>query len=92
VGDIRGLGLLWAVEFVADRQSKQPYPAEKGFSARVAQACAKRGVLVYPMQGSVDGISGDHILVAPPAVITQSQIEWSTEQVGEAIREAQQSE
>jgi adenosylmethionine-8-amino-7-oxononanoate aminotransferase len=91
VGDIRGLGLLWAVEFVADHQSKQPYPAEKGFSARVAQACAKRGVLVYPMQGSVDGISGDHILVAPPAVITPSQIEWSTEQVSEAIREAQQS-
>lgn len=92
VGDIRGLGLLWAVEFVADRQSKQPYPAEKGFSARVAQACAKRGVLVYPMQGSVDGVSGDHILVAPPAVITKNQIEWSTEQVGEAIREAQQSQ
>jgi adenosylmethionine-8-amino-7-oxononanoate aminotransferase len=91
VGDVRGIGLLWAVEFVANRESKEPYPAERGFSARVAQACAKRGVLVYPMQGSLDGISGDHILIAPPAIITEPQIDWSIEQVREGINEAQGS-
>jgi adenosylmethionine-8-amino-7-oxononanoate aminotransferase len=85
VGDIRGLGLLWAVEFVADRKSKQPFPPEHGFSARVAQASAKRGVIVYPMQGSVDGIAGDHILVAPPAIITEEQIQWSVARLREAI-------
>jgi adenosylmethionine-8-amino-7-oxononanoate aminotransferase len=85
VGDVRGIGLLWAVEFVADRKSKRPFAPEQGFSSRVAQASAKRGVIVYPMQGSVDGISGDHILVAPPAVITGEQIDWSIAQLQEAI-------
>lgn len=88
VGDVRGIGLLWAVEFVADRKTKRPFPAGQTFSARVAEACARRGVLVYPMQGSVDGISGDHVLVAPPAVITAEQIDWSVEQLREAISEA----
>ena len=48
----------------------------------------KRGVLVYPMQGSVDGISGDHLLIAPPAVITPEQISWSVEQLHQAIVES----
>jgi adenosylmethionine-8-amino-7-oxononanoate aminotransferase len=91
VGDVRGIGLLWAVEFVANRKSKKPYPVETAFSSRVAEACAKRGVLVYPMQGSVDGISGDHILIAPPAVITGEQVEWSVAQVIEAINQAQRT-
>src|SRR5215468_12566549 len=59
VGDVRGLGLLLAVEFVADKKTKDPFPAQKAFSARVGQIAAQRGVLVYPMQGCVDGISGD---------------------------------
>lgn len=88
VGDVRGIGLLWAVEFVSDRKSKQPFAPEQGFSSRVAQASAKRGVMVYAMQGSVDGVSGDHILVAPPAVITGEQMEWSVAQLQEAITEA----
>lgn len=88
VGDVRGIGLLWAVEFVSDRKSKQPFEPKQGFSSRVAQASAKRGVMVYPMQGSADGISGDHILVAPPAVITAEQIEWSITRLQEAITEA----
>jgi len=88
VGDVRGIGLLWAVEFVADRKSKRPFAPELGFSSRVAQVSAKRGVIVYPMQGSVDGISGDHILVAPPAVITPEQIDWCVAQLQEAVTEA----
>ena len=88
VGDVRGIGLLWAVEFVADRKSKRPFAPEQSFSSRVAQDSAKRGVMVYPMQGSVDGISGDHILVAPPAVITAEQIDWSVAQLQEAVTEA----
>jgi len=69
VGDVRGIGLLWAIEFVADRNTKRPFPADFGFSSKVGAAALKRGLLVYPMQGSVDGISGDHILLAPPAII-----------------------
>ena len=74
VGDVRGMGLLLAVEFVADKKTKEPFAADKNFAGRVGQLAAQRGVLVYPMQGSVDGISGDHVLVAPPAVIAHDQI------------------
>jgi len=91
VGDVRGIGLLWGVEFVADRASKSPFPVEQDFSGRVAAAALKRGLLVYPMQGSVDGVSGDHLLVAPPAVITPEQIAWSVDQLVASIREAQLS-
>lgn len=88
VGDVRGLGLLWGVEFVADRKSKRPFPAGENFAGRVGAAAMRRGLLVYPMQGSVDGVSGDHLLLAPPAVIAEDQIDWSVEQLAEAIREA----
>jgi adenosylmethionine-8-amino-7-oxononanoate aminotransferase len=88
VGDVRGIGLLWAVEFVADKSSKRPFPADQNFAGQVATATAKRGLLVYPMQGSVDGLSGDHILLAPPAIITQDQIAWSADQLRRAILEA----
>jgi adenosylmethionine-8-amino-7-oxononanoate aminotransferase len=91
VGDVRGIGLLWGVEFVADRASKSPFPAEQNFSGRVAAAALKRGLLVYPMQGSVDGVSGDHLLLAPPAVITPEQIAWSVDELAASIREAQLS-
>jgi hypothetical protein len=88
VGDVRGIGLLWAIEFVADKSTKRPFPSAQGFSGRVGAAALKRGLLVYPMQGSVDGTGGDHILMAPPAVITQEQVSWSVDQLASAIREA----
>ncbi len=88
VGDVRGLGLLWAVEFVADKSTRQPFPPERNFAGQVGAANLKRGLLVYPMQGSVDGVAGDHLLLAPPAVISSEQIDWSVEQLAAAIREA----
>jgi adenosylmethionine-8-amino-7-oxononanoate aminotransferase len=88
IGDVRGIGLLWSVEFVVDKSTKRPFPPDQTFSSRVASAALKRGLLVYPMQGSVDGISGDHILLAPPAIITKGQIAWGVEQLASAIREA----
>lgn len=92
VGDVRGIGLLWAVEFVADKHSRTPFAPETKFSAAVAAACIKRGVIVYPMQGSVDGTQGDHMLVSPPAVITSSEIDWAVSQVKEAIEEVSKSQ
>ena len=89
VGDVRGIGLLWAIEFVADKNTKRPFPADFGFSSKVGAAALKRGLLVYSMQGSVDGISGDHILLAPPAIINAEQISLSVEQLSSSIREAQ---
>jgi adenosylmethionine-8-amino-7-oxononanoate aminotransferase len=90
VGDVRGLGLLWGVEFVADKKSKRPFSPGENFAGRVGSASMQRGLLVYPMQGSVDGVSGDHLLLAPSAVITEDQIDWSVEQLAAAIREAKQ--
>jgi len=88
IGDVRGLGMLWGVEFVADNKTKAPFPQEKNFSSLVAQACLHRGLLVYPMQGSVDGVAGDHLLIAPPAVITAEQISWAVEQLRVAVKES----
>ncbi len=88
VGDVRGLGLLWGVEFVADKKTKAHFPPERNFAGRVGQACLRRGLLVYPMQGCVDGVAGDHLLIAPPAVISAEQIGWAVEQIRAAILES----
>ena len=87
VGDIRGIGLLMGIELVQDKSSKQPFDPKQNFAGRVGQAAAQRGLLVYPMQGCVDGTQGDHLLIAPPAVITRDQIDWATAQLREAIVE-----
>jgi len=87
VGDVRGLGLLWGVEFARDKKTKVPFPPEKNVAGLVGQACRQCGLLVYPMQGCVDGIAGDHLLIAPPAVITVEQIGWAVEQLHAAIGE-----
>ena len=87
VGDVRGLGLLWGVEFVPDKKTKQPFPSERNFAGLIGLGCLRRGLLVYPMQGCVDGVSGDHLLIAPPAVITSDQIRWAVSQLRDAIEE-----
>ena len=92
VGDVRGIGLLYGVEFVADKASKKPFPPADGFAGRVGAAAAKLGLLVYPIQGCVDGISGDHLLIAPPAVITGEQVEWAVEKLRIAIEEVAQTD
>jgi adenosylmethionine-8-amino-7-oxononanoate aminotransferase len=85
VGDVRGIGLLLGVEFVADKKTKRPFTPEKNVAVRVGQAAAERGLLVYAMQGSVDGVSGDHLLIAPPAVMTDEQVGWAVAQLRTAI-------
>jgi adenosylmethionine-8-amino-7-oxononanoate aminotransferase len=88
VGDVRGLGLLCGVEFVADKKTKAPFALEKNFAGLVGQACLRRGLLVYPMQGCVDGVEGDHLLIAPPAVISAEQIGWAVEQIRASVLES----
>lgn len=86
VGDVRGMGLMWGVEFVTDRATKEPFHVDQDFAGRVMQACIDRGVLLYPMQGCVDGYRGDHVMIAPPATITTEEIDNAVEQVMEAVR------
>jgi hypothetical protein len=88
VGDVRGIGLLWGVEFISDKASKLPFGPDLNFCGRVGKAAADRKLLVYPVPGCVDGISGDHVLLAPPAIITAEQITWAVQQLGAAVEEA----
>jgi hypothetical protein len=73
VAEIRGLGLLLAIEFVKDRSTREPFPKEQNIAERIRQAALDQNVLTYPTQGCVDGINGDHILLAPPFIISQSE-------------------
>jgi adenosylmethionine-8-amino-7-oxononanoate aminotransferase len=85
VGDVRGRGLFWGVEFVEDRGSKKPFPREKKLNALVKREAFLRGLLVYPMGGTIDGANGDHALVAPPFIATAENIDVIVERLGEAI-------
>ena len=73
VGDVRGLGLLAAIEFVKDKTTREPFPREENIAANIFQAAMDEGVLTYPTQGCVNGTNGDHILLAPPFIITTEE-------------------
>jgi adenosylmethionine-8-amino-7-oxononanoate aminotransferase len=83
VGVIRGRGLLLGVEFVADRGSRQPFPADADFRTSYSHACLAEGVYVYQGGGNVDGRRGDHVLLAPPFILSDEQVE---ELVGKMAR------
>lgn len=74
VGDVRGLGLLAGVEFVRDKATREPFPAEKKIAERIRQAAWAEGVATYPIQGCVDGDRGDHVMLAPPYIISSAEI------------------
>jgi adenosylmethionine-8-amino-7-oxononanoate aminotransferase len=85
VGDIRGRGLFWGVELVSDRASKEPFdPADK-INVKVKREAMARGLLCYPMGGTIDGRNGDHVLLAPPYIIKPEQIYELVEKLGSAI-------
>jgi adenosylmethionine-8-amino-7-oxononanoate aminotransferase len=75
VGDVRGKGLMAGVEFVRTKQTKQPFPAEYKFGKRLFEEAFARGLVIFPGSGTVDGVEGDHILMAPPFIITESQVD-----------------
>ncbi len=85
VGDIRGRGLFWAVEFVADRMSRAAFDPALKLNERVKQAALAEGVAIYPMGGTIDGRAGDHVIVAPPYIATASEIEEIVERLGRGI-------
>jgi adenosylmethionine-8-amino-7-oxononanoate aminotransferase len=85
VGDVRGRGLFVGVELVADRVTKQPLDAARHTHSRVKSEAMTRGLLVYPMGGTVDGRQGDHILIAPPFISTSDDIDRIVERLIPAI-------
>ncbi|HKV27863.1 MAG TPA: aspartate aminotransferase family protein [Candidatus Acidoferrales bacterium] len=87
VGDIRGLGLLFGIEFVRDSRTREPFPVNAGVASRIYDAALARGVLTYPIQGCVDGARGDHILLAPPFIISANEIKLLADSLRAAIED-----
>jgi adenosylmethionine-8-amino-7-oxononanoate aminotransferase len=85
IGDIRGRGLFVGVELVQDRASKTPFDAKHKLHAVIKSEAMKRGLMVYPMGGTVDGKIGDHVLLAPPFICTSEQIDTIADRLSDAI-------
>ncbi len=85
VGDIRGRGLFRGVELVADRGEKRAFGSAHGVAAKVKRATFEAGLVCYPMNGTVDGKSGDHVLLAPPFIISNGEIDELVDKLAGAI-------
>jgi adenosylmethionine-8-amino-7-oxononanoate aminotransferase len=85
VGDIRGRGLFMGVELVQDRGSKQTFDPALTLHARIKREAMARGLMVYPMGGTIDGRQGDHMLLAPPFIISDDELDQLTERLSGAI-------
>ena len=88
IGDIRGRGLFWALEFVTDRATKKVFDPALKINDRVKHAALARGLAVYPMGGTIDGKQGDHVIVAPPYIATAGDIDMIVDRLGTAVDEA----
>jgi adenosylmethionine-8-amino-7-oxononanoate aminotransferase len=87
VGDVRGLGLMAGVELVADKKSKRPFPWTYKIAHRVQAAAMARGLVVYYGSGLANGIDGDAVLLGPPFIVTEAQIDEVVAVLREAIAE-----
>ena len=85
VGEIRGLGLFLGIEFVKDKSTREPFPREENIAEKIRQAALAENVLTYPSQGCVDGTRGDHVLLAPPFVLTPAESEIIARALGAAL-------
>jgi hypothetical protein len=85
VGDIRGRGLFQAIELVADRDTKAPFDRDLKLHELAKADAFRRGLLIYPGGGTVDGRSGDHILLAPPYNVTDAELEMIVDMLGDTI-------
>jgi len=85
VGDIRGRGLFQAIELVADRASKAPFDPTLKLHARIKAEAMARGLMVYPMGGTIDGAQGDHVLLAPPFIIDASDVDAIVGRLGDSV-------
>ena len=85
VGDIRGRGLFWGVEFVADRQTKEPFDPSLGLAGKLKKATFALGLICYPMPGTRDGRVGDHVLLAPPFIASELELSQALDILEKAI-------
>ena len=88
VGDIRGRGLFQGVELVEDRETKSPFASSRKIAGRIKAAAFDAGLICYPMSGTIDGQNGDHVLLAPPFIISDDQIDELVGKLSGAIETA----
>ena len=87
VGDVRGRGLMWGLEFVSRKKTRTPFDPALKVALRVVSAAMRKGLLVYPVGGCADGRSGDGVLVCPPLCITPDEINFLLQTLAEALAE-----
>ena len=85
VGDIRGRGLFWGIELVADRAAKAPFDPGLKLNARVKREAMARGLMCYPMGGTIDGKQGDHVVLAPPYIVSSAEIAEAVARLGDSL-------
>ncbi|MEL5879572.1 aspartate aminotransferase family protein [Cereibacter sphaeroides] len=88
VGDIRGRGLFRGIELVADRETKEPFDPARKLHARIKAEAFAGGLICYPMGGTLDGVRGDHILLAPPFIISDTELEELVDKLSGALDRA----
>ena len=91
VGDVRGRGLFQAIELVADRATKQPFEPALKLHAKVKKAAMEAGLMCYPMGGTIDGAQGDHVLLAPPFIINDDELDLLIQRLVHAVDAAVRS-
>lgn len=87
VGDVRGRGLFWALELVEERDTKVPFPAERGVAPAVWQRAFDLGLVVYSSQGCADGRNGDLVMLGPPLIINADQLDAAVERLTQAVHD-----
>lgn len=85
VGDIRGRGFFWGIELVADRGSKTPFDPLLGVAGKLKKVALAEGLICYPMPGTRDGRQGDHVLLAPPFIATEEELEGAADALARAV-------
>jgi adenosylmethionine-8-amino-7-oxononanoate aminotransferase len=85
VGDVRGRGLFLGIELVADRAAKTPFDPALRLYSRIKGEAMQHGLLVYPTGGTMNGHRGDHVLIAPPFIIEERQVDEIVDKVAAAI-------
>ncbi len=87
VGDVRGKGLMWGIEFVRDKGTREPFVRSAGIAPRFRDFCIERGFTVYPGTAMANGVDGDNIIVGPPLVIDETELGLLFEKLGSAIED-----
>jgi adenosylmethionine-8-amino-7-oxononanoate aminotransferase len=90
VGDIRGRGLFRGIELVEDRTTKKPFDPKLRMHARVKRKALQAGLMCYPMGGTIDGVQGDHVLLAPPFIVEEAQLDELVAKLASAIETLQE--